>query len=110
MIENQRLHDDKNGLGFIDHKALTSGVKTAKMSKNAAKSAIEDLGQADPFERDPASVSEDIRVTVAADTKLIPSLQSRTNFVQITNKTSRSSTVGNTKQPPALKLGQGLSK
>ncbi|GKA25400.1 zf-CCHC domain-containing protein, partial [Tanacetum coccineum] len=67
-------------------------------------------GQANPFERDSASVSEGIRAIVAANTKLKSSLQNRTNFVQITKKASPSGTIGKTKQPPALKLGQGLAK
>nr|GEY29391.1 hypothetical protein [Tanacetum cinerariifolium] len=110
MLENQRLHNDKKGLGFIDDKAWTSGVNTTKTSKNAVKNTMEDLGQADPFERNPASVSKGIRATVVADTKLKPSMQSRTNFVQITKKTSPTVAVGNTKQPPNFKLGQGLTK
>ncbi|GJY83224.1 hypothetical protein Tco_0496600 [Tanacetum coccineum] len=28
MLENQRLHNDKKGMGFTEHKASTSGVKT----------------------------------------------------------------------------------
>ncbi|GJY38979.1 hypothetical protein Tco_0425343, partial [Tanacetum coccineum] len=98
-------HESNEGLGFTYHKASTSGVKTAKTSKNA----IEDPGQADPFEMDSPNVSEWIRATVTADTKLKPSVQSRTNFMQITKKTSPSATIGNTKQPSALKLGQGLA-
>nr|GEU32355.1 hypothetical protein [Tanacetum cinerariifolium] len=110
MLKNQRLHNDKKGLGFIDDKAWTSGVNTTKTSKNAVKNTMEDLGQADPFERNPASVSKGIRATVVADTKLKPSMQSRTNFEQITKKTSPTVAVGNTKQPPDFKLGQGLTK
>ncbi|GJZ80479.1 zf-CCHC domain-containing protein [Tanacetum coccineum] len=110
MLKNQRLHNDKKGLGFTDHKALTSRVKTEKTSKNAIKNATDDLGQVDPFKRDLASVSKGIRETIVAYTKLKPYMQSRTNFVQITKKTSPNATLGNTKQPPALKLGQGLAK
>ncbi|GJY59940.1 retrotransposon protein, putative, ty1-copia subclass [Tanacetum coccineum] len=66
--------------------------------------------QPDPSERDPSSVDEGIRATIAADANSKPVLPDRTNFVQITKKTSPSTTVGNTKQPPALKLGQGLAK
>ncbi|GJS29100.1 zf-CCHC domain-containing protein [Tanacetum coccineum] len=110
MIENQRLHNDKNGLGFTEHKALTSGVKTGKTGKIAATKVIDVPTQLDPSERDLASVVEMIRETVAADSNLKPILQNRTYFVQVTKKTSPSTTIGNTKQPPALKLWQGLAK
>ncbi|GJS36122.1 retrovirus-related pol polyprotein from transposon TNT 1-94 [Tanacetum coccineum] len=110
MLENQRLHNDIKGLGFADHKASTSEVKMSKTSKSVVRSTSDVPDQADPCERDPASVSEGIRASVIADTKLKPFMQSRTNFVQITKKTSPSATVGNIKQPPALKLGQGLAK
>ncbi|GKA59059.1 hypothetical protein Tco_0758372 [Tanacetum coccineum] len=110
MLENQRLHNDRKGLGFADHKASTSEVKMSKTSKSVVRSTSDVPDQADPCERDPASVSEGIRASVIADTKLKPFMQSRTNFVQITKKTSPSATVGNIKQPPALKLGQGLAK
>ncbi|GKB28921.1 zf-CCHC domain-containing protein [Tanacetum coccineum] len=33
MLENQRLHNDKKGLGFTKHKASTSGVKIEKLVK-----------------------------------------------------------------------------
>ncbi|GKC94572.1 zf-CCHC domain-containing protein [Tanacetum coccineum] len=33
MIENKRLHNDKKGLGFTEHKSSTSGVKTGKLVK-----------------------------------------------------------------------------
>ncbi|GJS81636.1 hypothetical protein Tco_0748177 [Tanacetum coccineum] len=103
-------HKSNEGLGFTDHKASASGVKTTKTSKNAVKNSTKDPGQVDPSERDLASVNEGIRATVAADTKLKPSLQSRINFMQITKKTSPSATIGNTKQALALKIGQGLAK
>ncbi|GJY23601.1 zf-CCHC domain-containing protein [Tanacetum coccineum] len=103
-------HDSNEGLGFTEHKASTSGVKTGKTGKNDAKNVTEDPTHPDPSERDPTSVSEGIRATVTAGINLKPVLQNRTNFVQITKKTSPSTTVGNTKQPPALKLSQGLAK
>nr|GEZ87830.1 zf-CCHC domain-containing protein/UBN2 domain-containing protein [Tanacetum cinerariifolium] len=46
MIENQRLHNDKKGLGFTKHKASTSRVK--KTGKNAAIKVTVVLAQPDP--------------------------------------------------------------
>ncbi|GJV86609.1 zf-CCHC domain-containing protein [Tanacetum coccineum] len=68
---------------FTKHKASTSKVKMGKTSKNAAKNVTEDPAHLYLSERDLASVSKGIRTTLA---------------------------VGNTKQPSALKLGQGLVK
>nr|GEX50103.1 hypothetical protein [Tanacetum cinerariifolium] len=86
MLENQRLHNDRKGLGFTDHKVSTSEVKTSKTSKSVFKSTSDVPDQADPHEKDPASVRKGIRALVTTDTKLKPSMQSRTNFVQITKK------------------------
>ncbi|GJX69613.1 hypothetical protein Tco_0305340 [Tanacetum coccineum] len=58
MIENQRLHNDKKGLGFIEHKASTSRVKTGKTRKNAAIKVTVLPAQTDPSERDLASVDK----------------------------------------------------
>ncbi|GKB59026.1 hypothetical protein Tco_0915212, partial [Tanacetum coccineum] len=103
-------HDSNEGLGFTYHKASTSGVKMGKTGKNYNKNVTEDLVHTNPSERDLASIYEGIRAAVAAGTKLKPLLQNRTDFVQITKKNSPSDTVGNTKQPPALKLRQGPTK
>ncbi|GJU17850.1 hypothetical protein Tco_1145816 [Tanacetum coccineum] len=102
LRESQRSPNNRKGLGFTDCKASTSEVKMVKTSENADKRASDVLDPEDPFERDPASAIEGIRAPDAAATKLKPSMQSRTNFVQITKKTSSSATVENTKQPPAL--------
>ncbi|GJS76403.1 hypothetical protein Tco_0726284 [Tanacetum coccineum] len=110
MIENQRLYKDKKGLGFTEHKTSTSGVKTGKISKNSAIKLTVDPAQPEPSEREPASTDEGYRATVSAGRILKPILQNRNEFVQITKKMSPSATIGNTKQPPALKLGQGLEK
>nr|GEW57561.1 40S ribosomal protein S15a [Tanacetum cinerariifolium] len=104
IIENQRLYKDKKGLGFTKHKTSTSGVKTGKISENSATKVTE------PSEREPGSADERYQETVAAEAYLKPMLQNRNELVQITKKSSPSATIRNTKQPPALKLGQGLQK
>ncbi|GJZ86878.1 retrovirus-related pol polyprotein from transposon TNT 1-94 [Tanacetum coccineum] len=63
-----------------------------------------------PSAKVPASKKERYRGTVSADDTSKPILQNRIEFVQITKKTSPSDTIGNVKQIPALKLGQGLRK
>ncbi|GJQ90672.1 zf-CCHC domain-containing protein [Tanacetum coccineum] len=110
MIENQRLQKDKKGLGFTEHKASTSEDKTRKMGQESTKMPFVDLAHPEPFERVPTSVSGGYRVTISASDTLKPIFQNRSEFVQITKKTSPSTTIGNTKQPPALKLGQGVGK
>ncbi|GJX94240.1 hypothetical protein Tco_0348826 [Tanacetum coccineum] len=110
MIENQRLHKDKKGLGFTEHRTSTSEAKTGKAIENNVIKATVDLAHPKPSEREPASVSEGYWATESAGETLKLILKNRSEFVQITKKTSRSNTVRNTKQPPALKLGQGLAK
>ncbi|GKD66570.1 hypothetical protein Tco_1308678 [Tanacetum coccineum] len=103
-------NEDKKALGFTEHKTLTSGVKTGKISKNSATKVTVDLAQPEPSEREPTSTNEGYRATIAAEAYLKPILQNRNGVVHITKKTSPRATIGNTKQPPALKLGQGLAK
>ncbi|GJY15675.1 hypothetical protein Tco_0386097 [Tanacetum coccineum] len=109
MIENQRLHKDKKGIGFTEHKTSISGAKTGKTDENSAIKATVDPAHPVPSEREPTSVSEGYRENVSAGETLKLILQNRNEFVQITNKTL-STIIGNTKQPPTLKLGQGLAK
>ncbi|GJS40209.1 retrovirus-related pol polyprotein from transposon TNT 1-94 [Tanacetum coccineum] len=110
MIENQRLQKDKKGLGFTEDKASTSKAKTRKIDQESTKMPSMDLAHPVPSEKAPASVSRGYRATVSASDTLKPKFQNRSEFVQITKKTSPSTTVGNTKQPSALKLGQGVGK
>ncbi|GJW65131.1 zf-CCHC domain-containing protein, partial [Tanacetum coccineum] len=110
MIENQRLQKDKKGLGFTKDKASTSEVKTGKMDQESTKMPSVDLAHVVPFEKVSASANGGYRATVSANETLKPILKNKSEFVQITKKTSPSTTVGNTKQTLALKLGQGLGK
>ncbi|GKA56263.1 zf-CCHC domain-containing protein [Tanacetum coccineum] len=48
--------------------------------------------------------------TISADDTSKPILKNRSEFVQVIKKTSPSATVGNVKQTPSLKLGQGIGK
>ncbi|GJZ61553.1 hypothetical protein Tco_0617690, partial [Tanacetum coccineum] len=96
--------------GKVDRKCFKCGVgrlwsdsdEDVDLKKDEICLMAHESIEADPRERDPASISEGIRASVIADTKLKPFMQSRTNFVQITKKTSPSATV--------RKLGQGLAK
>ncbi|GKF15876.1 hypothetical protein Tco_0057338, partial [Tanacetum coccineum] len=63
-----------------------------------------------PFAKVMASENRGYRATDSADENLKLIFQNRSEFVQITKKTPPSATVGNVKQIPALKLGQGLEK
>ncbi|GJX36725.1 hypothetical protein Tco_0248282 [Tanacetum coccineum] len=86
----------------IDEETSSSGSE----DEEYVMAAFDVSDPADPFERDPASAVEGIRGLDATAIKLKPSMPSRTNYVQITKKTSPSATIENTKQPPALKHGQ----
>ncbi|GJS36604.1 zf-CCHC domain-containing protein [Tanacetum coccineum] len=110
MIENQRLQKDKKGLGFTEDNASTSEVKMGKMHQESTKMPFVDPAHPIPSEKVPASVSGGYRITVSASDTLKPILQNRSEFVQITKKISPITTVGNTKQPPTLKLSQGIGK
>ncbi|GJZ91992.1 hypothetical protein Tco_0664057 [Tanacetum coccineum] len=57
-----------------------------------------------------ASAIGGYRAIDSANESLKPILQNRSEFVQVTKKTLPSATVGNVKQTPALKVGQGLGK
>ncbi|GJT57074.1 hypothetical protein Tco_0992128 [Tanacetum coccineum] len=108
--EDEDLNKDEICLMAHDSNEVINKNKHLKTGKNAAIKVTEDLAHPDPYERDLASLDEGIQATIAVGTNLKPVLQNRTNFVQITKKTSPSTTVGNTKQTSALKLGQGLVK
>ncbi|GKA17340.1 retrovirus-related pol polyprotein from transposon TNT 1-94 [Tanacetum coccineum] len=70
--EYNKLHNDKKGLEFTEHKASTSGVKTGKSGKNSAAKVIVVPTQPGPSERDPANVDEGIRATVCLKVQLEP--------------------------------------
>ncbi|GJV38495.1 zf-CCHC domain-containing protein [Tanacetum coccineum] len=110
MIKNQRLQKHKKGLGFTEDKASTSGAKTVKMGQESTKVPFVDPAHPVLFEKVSASVKGGYRATVSVNDTLKPILKNRSEFSQITKKTSLSTIVGNTKQPPTLKLGQGVEK
>ncbi|GKA82198.1 hypothetical protein Tco_0788946 [Tanacetum coccineum] len=73
--ESNEVHSDTHYYSSSSLDDETWQNEYSKLCKISLK------GQADPFEKDLASVSEGIRATIAANTKLKPSLQNRTNFV-----------------------------
>ncbi|GKC84507.1 hypothetical protein Tco_1140224 [Tanacetum coccineum] len=105
-----KLRNDKKGLGFTDDKASPNGVKTREMGKDSTRKVSVDPAHPEPSARDPTSVNKGFRATVSAGEILKLILQNRNEFVQKTKKISPRTTVGNTKQPPALKPGQRLAK
>ncbi|GJZ44573.1 hypothetical protein Tco_0591828 [Tanacetum coccineum] len=109
MIENQRLQKDQKGLRFTKDKALTSRVKRGKMGQETKMPFVEPAPTI-PSAMVPSSENAEYRVTISAKETLEPILQKRSEFVKVNKKTSPSAIVGNVKQTPALKLGQGLRK
>ncbi|GJY65117.1 hypothetical protein Tco_0466577 [Tanacetum coccineum] len=95
MIENQRLQKDKKGLGFTEDKALTSEVKTRKIGQDSAKRSSVESASTVPYAREPNSENVGYRGTASAKEILEPILQNRSEFVQVTKKTSPSATVRN---------------
>ncbi|GJS69825.1 putative ribonuclease H-like domain-containing protein [Tanacetum coccineum] len=110
MVENQILQKDKKGLGFTEHRASTSKDKMEKMGQESAKKPYVDPAHPVPSEKVPASANGGYRASGLANEILKPIIQNRSEFVQITKKTSPSTTVRNTKQTPSLKLGHGVGK
>ncbi|GKD70458.1 zf-CCHC domain-containing protein [Tanacetum coccineum] len=81
MIENQRLHKDKKGLGFTEQKASTSEVKTGKIGLESTKKDSVDLNHSEPSKREPTSVKEGYWATVSASETLKLIFQNRSEFV-----------------------------
>ncbi|GJV95006.1 hypothetical protein Tco_1546583 [Tanacetum coccineum] len=106
MIENQRLQKDKKDLGFTKDKASTTKVK----GQESTKVAYEESAHTVPSAMVPSSENAGYRRAVSIKEAIEPILQNRSEFVQVTKKTLPSVTIGNVKQTPALKLGQGLGK
>ncbi|GJX22769.1 hypothetical protein Tco_0227214 [Tanacetum coccineum] len=112
MIEMQKLPKDKHGLGYIETIAPTSSTKIKRLGpKNIKMPYVEPVSPV-PSAREPTSSQEPNRPSTenSKNSKILGSnILKKNNSVLITRKstlnTSRSS-----KQPPILKLGQGLRK
>ncbi|GJT91260.1 retrovirus-related pol polyprotein from transposon TNT 1-94 [Tanacetum coccineum] len=80
------------------------------MGQECAKTSSVEPEPTVPSAMDPSSENAGYYGTAPAKEILEPILQNRSEFVQVTKKTLPSATVGNVKQTPALKFGQGLGK
>ncbi|GJS15184.1 hypothetical protein Tco_0409656 [Tanacetum coccineum] len=110
MIENQRTQKDKKGLGFTEDRASTSEVKMRKLGLDAEETGTVEPLEPVPSAREPAS-SDIGNLPSAEICEILDSnIIKRTSSVQITKKSVPNATIGNMKQTPTLKLGQGLGK
>ncbi|GJS50494.1 reverse transcriptase domain-containing protein [Tanacetum coccineum] len=87
MIKNQKLQKDKKGPQFTEDRASTSKVKTGKVGQENGKTSPVEPAEPVPSAREPASAAVGNRGSV-----------------------EDCATLGDTKLPPALKLGKGLGK
>ncbi|GJY09376.1 zf-CCHC domain-containing protein [Tanacetum coccineum] len=112
MLDMQKPPKNKHGIGYIDDIASTSNTKPKKLdSKNAEMSSIEPALPV-PSAREPASSKEHNRLSAA---KLENTKNLRDNIVKkndsvLVAKKSSFNISKSVKQPPILKIRQGLGR
>ncbi|GJY78577.1 hypothetical protein Tco_0484378 [Tanacetum coccineum] len=112
MLEMQKPPKDKHGIGYTDDIASTSNTKPKKLGpKNAEMPSVEPALPV-PSAREPASSNEQNRLSAAKmenAKNLGNNIVKKNDSVLITRKSSFNISKS-VKQPPILKLGQGLGK
>ncbi|GJQ93079.1 zf-CCHC domain-containing protein [Tanacetum coccineum] len=112
MLEMQKAPKDKHGLGYTKVIASTRSTKTKKSSRENIKKPTIEPASPVPSAREPASSDEPNRLS-AENTRngkiLGNNIINKNDFVLITRKHVLNISK-NVKQPPILKLRQGLGK
>ncbi|GJS24320.1 retrovirus-related pol polyprotein from transposon TNT 1-94 [Tanacetum coccineum] len=112
MLEMQKPPKDKHGIGYTDDIASTSNTETKKLGPKIVKIPSVEPALPVPSAREPASSDEPNRLSAAKTEiaeKLGNDIVKKNDSVLITRK-STSNISKSVKQPPILKLGQGLGK
>ncbi|GJY39057.1 zf-CCHC domain-containing protein [Tanacetum coccineum] len=112
ILEMQKPPKDKHGIGYTEDIASTSNTKNKKLSpKNIKMPSVEPASPV-PSAREPASSDEPNRPSAenSENAKNVgTNIVKKNDSVLITRK-STSNISKSVKQPPVLKLGQGLGK
>ncbi|GKE87764.1 hypothetical protein Tco_1565239 [Tanacetum coccineum] len=110
MLEMQKPPKNKRGIGYTDDIVYTSNTKPKKLDPKNVKMLFVELASPVPSTREPASSDEQNRLSTA---KMENAKNLRNNIVKkddsmlVTRKPSFNISKS-VKQPPILKLGQGL--
>ncbi|GJZ21825.1 hypothetical protein Tco_0558864 [Tanacetum coccineum] len=112
MLEMQKPPKDKHGIGYTDDIASTSNTKPEKLGPKNAEMPFVELALPVPSTREPASSDEQNRLSAAKienSKNLGNNIVKKNDSVLITRKSSLNISKS-VKQPPILKLRQGLGK
>ncbi|GJT26001.1 retrovirus-related pol polyprotein from transposon TNT 1-94 [Tanacetum coccineum] len=106
----QKPPKDKHGIGYTKDIASTSNAKTKKASPKDDKMPTVEPASPVPSAREPASSVEQNWLFAENAGKLESNVLKKNDSVQITRKSLSNSSIKIVKQPPILKLSQGLGK
>ncbi|GJV59145.1 hypothetical protein Tco_1465245 [Tanacetum coccineum] len=112
MLEMQKPPKNKHGIGYTDDIASTSNTKPKKLDPKNAKMLSVEPALPVPSTREPASSNEQNRLSAA---KMENAKNFRDNIVKkndsvLVTRKSSFNVSKSVKQPPILKLRQGLGK
>ncbi|GKA55825.1 hypothetical protein Tco_0754897 [Tanacetum coccineum] len=112
MLEMQKTPKDKHGLGYTDVTASSSSTKTKKLSTKNVKIPFVEPAKPVPSAREPASSDEPNRLSAenTGNGKILRNKILKKNDPVIITRKPILNISKNVKQPPILKLRQGLGK